>query len=64
MIIYSCNCGDQLAMSENTEASRVEKKLWKGEHSAPLIQKTPKRKAPDKGRAGVHGYVRRVVKSH
>lgn len=64
MILYACNCGEQLVMSENTEASRVKKKVWKGGHSALLIQKTPKRKVPDRGRAGVHGYVRRVVKSH
>ena len=64
MILYVCNCGDQLVMSENTEQSRVDKKNWKQEHSAPLFQKTPKRKVPEKGRAGIHGYVRRVVKSH
>lgn len=64
MILYKCDCGDQLAMTENTESSRVKKKLWKKEHSAPLFQKSPKRKVPDKGRAGIHGYDRRVVKSH
>lgn len=64
MILYKCDCGDQLVMTENTEQSRVKKKLWKSEHSAPMIQKSPKRKVPDRGRAGIHGYSRRVVKSH
>jgi len=64
MILYVCNCGDQLAMTENTEQSRVAKKKWKLDHSAPLFQKSPKRKVPEKGRAGIHGYVHRVVKSH
>ena len=64
MILYACSCGDQLTMTENTEQSRVVKKLWKQKHSAPLIQKSPKRKVPDKGRSGIHGYLRRVVKSH
>ena len=64
MILYACSCGDQLAMIENTEQSRVKKKLWKKEHSAPMIQKSPKRKVPDRGRSGIHGYLRNVVKSH
>ena len=63
MILYVCNCGDQLAMSENTEDSRLKKKAWKQEHSAPLFQKTPSRKLPERGRAGIHGYIRNVVKS-
>lgn len=64
MILYVCYCGDQLAMTGNTEASRVKKKLWKKEHSAPLFQKSPKRKVADMGRSGIHGYIRRVVRSH
>ena len=64
MILYVCSCGDQLAVISNTELSRVKKKLWKKVHSAPLIQKSPKRKVPDRGRSGIHGYLRRVVKSH
>lgn len=64
MILYVCGCGDQLAITENTEQSRVKKKLWKQEHSAPMIRKSPKRKVPDRGRSGIHGYSRRVVKSH
>lgn len=64
MILYKCSCGDQLAMTENTEQSRVKKKLWKQEHSAPLVPRNRAGKVPDRGRAGIHGYVRRVVESH
>jgi len=64
MIIYKCQCGDELQMSENTEKSRKTKEEWKKKHSAPMIQKSPKRKAVDKGRATVHGYRRLTVRSH
>lgn len=64
MILYKCDCGDQLVVVQNTENSRELKKNWKRVHSAPMIQKSPKRKVPDRGRARIHGYSRRVVKSH
>ena len=64
MVIYICACGEKLTIAENTEQSRVAKRAWKQKHSAPLFQRFPKRKVPERGRAGIHGYSRRVVKSH
>lgn len=46
MVIYKCKCGDELAMTENTEKSRDEKRAFKEKHHK------------DKG----HGWVRLTVK--
>lgn len=32
MVIYKCNCGDELIVKENTEQSRYGKKAWKNKH--------------------------------
>lgn len=63
MVIYKCQaCGDELAMTENTEKSRDTKRAWKEKHGATLILKSPKRKIPDKKGISRHSYVRLVVK--
>ena len=62
MVIYKCNCGDELAVTENTGRGMDEKRAWKEQHGAPLITKSPKRKVADRGRAGIHGYVRNVTR--
>ena len=64
MIIYVCACGDTLAVTENTEQSRGVKREWKAKHGAPLIERAlvRKGKVADRGRAGIHGYVRRVTR--
>lgn len=61
MIIYKCNCGDELSVIENTEESRNKKRTWMEKHGASLIQKSPKRKVVDKGKATTHGYTRLVI---
>lgn len=64
MILYKCQCGDELVIAENTEKSRKKKKSWKQKHSAPLFLKTPKRKVADKGQPTFHSYVRLTLKKH
>ena len=61
MIIYKCDCGEKLIITENTEESRGRKRGWKKEHGAPLIFKSEKRKIPDRKRAGIHGYIRNRI---
>ena len=52
MIIYKCQCGEELAMTENTEKSRDEKRNWKERHNEKV-----------NGRFNVgHGWLRLVVK--
>jgi len=64
MVIYKCNCGDELAVTENTEQSRNEKRGWKTKHGAPLIDRAlvQKGKVADWKGAGIHGYTRIVTR--
>lgn len=51
MILYKCQCGEQLLASENTEKSRNEKRAWKETHRSTKEKLNPG-----------HGYQRLVVK--
>lgn len=62
MVIYKCNCGDELIIADNSEKTRDIKRTWKDKHAAPLIEVSPKRKIADRGRSGIHGYIRIVTR--
>lgn len=60
MITYVCICGDSLAVIDNTEQSRKQKRAWKEKHNARMVQKSPKRKIAGSVSATGHKWVRRV----